>query len=201
MSAFSTIVRRYVSISSVIGMLVFADALAARAEVYADDPNPRDPNRAAIMALAADLAPIAKAFGCEFGWGQLSDSSSASLEFVPKGEDVRNWKRLLTITTVALPSDAAGQIQLMNRLQAITLNNFSTRGSAHDLKRGENPKGMPALYFEYEIGEAAQKEYGIAGVYKVRSNMAAIVQIQSHKTLARGDATKMSALAIPASKN
>jgi hypothetical protein len=89
----------------------------------------------------------------------------------------------------------------MNRLQAITLNNFSTRGSAHDLKHGENPKGMPALYFEYEIGEGAQKEYGIAGVYKVRPNMAAIVQIQSHKAVAREDATTMSALAMPPAKN
>jgi hypothetical protein len=201
MSTFSTAARLQASILSVIAALLIASATAAWPEVYVNDPNSRDPNRAAIVATGNDLAPIAKEFGCEFAWGQLNDASSASLEYVPKGDDVRTWTRLVTITTVNLPADVQAQAQLMKRLHTIALSGFSGRGSVRAQKTGENPKGLPALYFEYEIGEGAQKEFGAVGVYKVRPDIAAIVQIQSHKALAREDATKMSALAIPVAKN
>src|SRR5690349_11045717 len=80
---------------------VGAATIAARAEVYADDPNPQDPNRPLILAVAADLEPIAKSFGCAFAWGQASNGT-VTLEFVPKGDDVRKWTRLVTVTVVGL---------------------------------------------------------------------------------------------------
>jgi hypothetical protein len=193
--------RRSVGIVFALAALLFAGfAMTSRAtaEVYADDPNSQDPNRALILALAKDLAPIADAFGCKFAWGQISDASSATLEFVPKGDDVRKWTRLVTITTLGMPPQEPAQAQLMARLQNITLANFTQRGRVLQSKTGDNPKGMPALYFEYELGDGAAKEHGAVGVYKTRPKMGAIVQIQSRgKPLARDDAAKMRALAIP----
>ncbi len=180
-------------------------ATAARAEVYADDPNSQDPNKPLILAVAADLDPIAKSFGCAFAWGQAANGT-VTLEFVPKGDDVRKWTRLVTVTVVGLSPDTKAQAQLLARLQSITLENFSSRGHISQQKTGENPRGMPALYFEYDLGSGAAKEFGAVGVFRGRSegtkhDLAMIVQIQSHKPLAREDADKMRALALPTAKN
>ena len=176
-------------------------ATGARAEVYADDPNSQDPAKLQIMVMAANLAPIAKTFGCEFAWGQVIGPHSLTLEFVPKGKDVRKWEQLVTFTTFELPPKEEGQRALIERIRMLTINNFSERGTVTNKRLGADSSKMPTAYFEYELGEGAAKEYGVAGIYKARPALAIIVQYQMRKPLAQTDAAKMSALAMPAAKN
>ena len=178
-----------------------AMTIGARAEVYADDPKSQDPNKAQIMAMAADLAPIAKTFGCEFAWGQVIGPHSITLEFVPKGKDVRKWDQLVTFTTFELPPKEEGQRALIERIRTLTINNFSERGTVTNKRLGIDSSKMPTAYFEYELGEGLAKEYGVAGIYKARPTLAIIVQYQMRKALAQTDTAKMSSLAMPTAKN
>ena len=194
------------AVRKLVCLVVFAAAIFASAPAwagfYANDKNPTDPNRAQILALAAEIAGIPKSFGCEFAWGQMNDPSSASMEFVPHGDDVRAWTRLVTITTVALPPKQAEQIELLKKLQAIMTNSFTQRGHVLEIKSGANAKGVQTLFVEYETGQGAAKEHNAAGIVRLRADMAAIVQIQSRgKPLARADADKMKVLAIPMTQN
>ncbi|MBI1210186.1 MAG: hypothetical protein GC190_01880 [Alphaproteobacteria bacterium] len=182
-------------------MLSFGLTTGVRAEVYADDPSSQDPSRAQIMAMAADLAPIAKTFGCEFAWGQVIGPHSLTLEFVPKGKDVRKWEQLVTFTTFELPPEEEGQRALIERIRSLTINNFSERGTVTNKRLGADRSKMPTAYFEYELGEGAAKEFGVAGIYKARPTLALIVQYQMRKPLAQTDTAKMSALAMPTPKS
>ena len=177
-------------------------SLPASAEFYAGDKNSKDPNRAVYLAFVLEFEPIAKMFGCRFAWGNANDRSSVQLEFVPQGDDVRAWTRLLTITTVALPPREAENLTVVKRVQAIMMNNYTQRGRVIETKSGTDAKGVPTLFVEYEIGDGAAKEHNAAAIMKLRADLAGIVQIQSRgKPLARVDAAKMKALAISNTKN
>jgi len=184
---------------ALIAAMLFAGLTTGQAfaEVYADETRSTDPNKAQIMAMAKDLALIPRIFGCEFAWGQVIGPHSITLEFVPKTDDVRKWTRLFTITTFELPPKQDAQRALITRLQTLTLANFSNRGTVTNKKQGEDRAKMPTVTFEYELGEGAAKEYGVAGIYKARPNLALIVQYQLRTPLAKTDAAKMNDLAMP----
>lgn len=170
---------------------------SALAEVYADETTSTDPNKPQIMAMAKDLVLIPRIFGCAFAWGQVIGPHSMTLEFVPKSHDVRKWSKLFTITTFELPPKEDAQRALIARLQTLTVANFSERGTVTKKQLGEDRAKMPTVYFEYELGQGAAKEYGVAGIYKARPNLALIVQFQMRTPLAKTDTAKMSDLALP----
>ena len=177
-------------------------SMPASAEFYADDKNATDPARPQIEALAKEFAAYPAAFDCELAWGQMTDPGSVSMEFVPKGHDVRKWTRLVTIQTLGLPAKDADRKAMVKRLQGLMLASYSQQGNVIDTKEGIDANGAPTLFIEYEVGKGAAKEHNAAAIMKLRADLAGIVQIQSRgKPLAREDAAKMKALAIPATKN
>jgi hypothetical protein len=193
-------IARFQALSTLL--LAFATAgwgiAPANADFYANDAKSTDPNRAAIEALAKDLAPIAAAFGCEFAWGDMHDPTNATLEFVPAGDDVRKWTRLVTITTVGMPPQQAAQSALIKDLHNMMEGRIIQRGRLLDKALGSDGGGLPSSFMEYEIGQGADKEHNAVAVMKVRADLAGIVQIQARgKPLAREDADKMRNLAIP----
>ena len=169
----------------------------ASADFYANDTKSKDPNRATIEALAKDLAPIAASFGCEFAWGDMHDPTNGTLEFVPAGDDVRKWTRLVTITVVGMPPRQAAQSALIKDLHNMMEGRIVQRGRLLDKALGSDGKGLPSSFMEYEIGQGADKEHAAVAVMKVRADLAGILQIQARgKPLAREDADKMRTLAI-----
>jgi len=182
-------------------LLVLMAGLApplAQAEVYASDKSSKDPNRAAIEALAKDLAPLAATFGCEFAWGDMQAADSATLEFVPAGDDVRKWTRLVTITVIGIPAQQPAQAKLIKQIHDMMEQRVAQRGKLLNKVLGNDGNGLPSSFMEYEIGTGAAKEHNAMAVMKVRADLAGIVQIQARgNALAREDAEKMQALAIP----
>lgn len=186
-------------INLAIVMLLAALALPASAEFYAADKNSKDPNRPAIEKLAKEFAAIPNSFGCtEFAWGH-KDPASTTMEFVPAGHDVRTWTRLVTITALDLPPDAAGRTETLKRLQVIMENMFTQRGIIMNKKTGTDKNGQPTLFIEYELGQGPAREHNAAAIMNLRPDLAAVIQIQSrgNKPLPREDANKIQALAIP----
>lgn len=188
---------RSAAILLVAVMLFAPTATTAFAEVYADETTSTDPNKPQILAMAKDLALLPRVFGCEFAWGQVIGPHSLTLEFVPKGKDVRRWERLVTITTFELPPKDDAQRALITRIQTLTLANFGERGTVTTKKLGEDRARMPVVTFEYELGEGSAKEHGVAAIYKVRPNLAIILQFQMHSPLEKTDTAKMNDLAMP----
>jgi hypothetical protein len=182
---------------SLLMLVLFTAAFPARAEFYAKDKDATDPNRPAIEKLAKEFTPTAASFGCgEFAWGQMNDINTTSMEFVPPGDDVRTWTRLVTVTTLALPPKEADRAAIVKRLQGIMLSNYSQQGTVRDTREGTDPKGSPTLFVEYEIGHGMAKEHNASAVMKLRADLAGIVQIQSRgKPLAREDVAKMQTFA------
>lgn len=187
--------------------LVLAAGLAvlpASAEYYVTEKNAKDPNRAVYWAFALEFEPIAKMFGVEFAWADAQSTSSIQLEFVPRGDDVRSWTRMLTINTLALPPKEAESLEVVKDLQTNILARYREKTNVLDMKEGTDPSGAPTLFVEYEIGDGAAREHNAAAIMKLRAgqaskrdgNLAGIVQIQSRgKPLAREDVEKMKAFA------
>lgn len=184
---------------AIFALVLFAAPV--HAEFYANDKAARDPNRAFIETLAKDLQSIPASFGCELAWGHM-DENSVQIEFVPKGDDVRKWTRLVTMTLVSLPPQPAGKVETTKRLQAIMTDNFNQRGRVIESKSGADKNGTPTLYVEYKIGTGAAEEHNAAIVMMLRPDWAGVVQIQAReKPLAREDAARMKALAISNTQN
>lgn len=170
-------------------------ALPAGAEFYAGEKSPKDPHVGVYLAFALEFKPIAEMFGCKFAWANANDGSSVQLEFVPAGDDVRKWTRLVTITTVALPPKEADRAAIVKRLQSIMTDNYKQHGKILATAEGVDA-GSPTLFVEYEIGQGAAKEHNAAAVMKLRADLAGIVQVQSRgKPLAPEDIAKMRSFA------
>jgi hypothetical protein len=173
-------------------------SLPAQADFYANDPNAKDPNRPAVEAMAKEFAPVSTAFGVpEFAWGKMDDPASAVLEFVPTGDDVRKWTRLMTITTIGLPDKPAAQLVEMKKLQGVARSHFGGRSKVLNSAEGADPNGAATLFLEYEVGKGAALEHNALGVVRLRPNLAGIVQIQARgKRLSGDDVAQMKAYAL-----
>ena len=189
----------------ILMLLVGLAVLPASAEYYLGEKNPKDPNRAVYLAFALEFDRVAKMFGVEFAWADAQGQSSVQLEFVPRGDDVRTWTRMVTINTLGLPPNEEDSHAIVKDLQANMLARYREKGRVLDTKEGTDPSGAPTLFVEYEIGEGATKEHAASAIMKLRAgpaalrdgNLAGIVQIQSRgKPLAREDVEKMKAVAL-----
>jgi hypothetical protein len=191
---------RNLSLAFLIGLAV----VPAEAEYYANQRNSKDPNLGVYLAFSLEFKALAKVFGVEFAWADAQGPSSIQLEFVPRGDDVRTWTRLLTINTLGLPPKDADSLPVVKDLQAGMLARYREKTRVLDTKSGNDPNGVPTLFVEYEIGEGPAKEHSAAAIMKLRDaqarmrygDLAGIVQIQSRgKPLAREDVEKLQAFA------
>ena len=196
-----SMIVRFFAISAVAltaALTGFAVTVPASAEIYANDPTPTDPNRAAIEALAKDVVALPAMFGCpEFAWGQMSaPPQGAALEFVPTGDDVKKWKRLFTVTTFGLNGTDAEQAAQLKELRASVLATFVRKSNIINSKLGTS-NGAPVAFIEYELGNGADKEHAALGIVRLHDGLAGIVQIQSRGApLPKADASKMEQYAL-----
>jgi hypothetical protein len=77
-----------------------------------------DADKITIEKFANYYRPVAKTFGCkEFAWGSfVKNHQLILLEYVPEGDDVKSWTRLMSINLYPLPKEKASQVESMNRI-------------------------------------------------------------------------------------
>jgi hypothetical protein len=156
-----------------------------------------DTEKATVQRMAKFYGPAAVTFKCpQFVWGSfLKDHVDIQIEYVPDGDNVASWTRLMTINLYPLPKDEAGEIDAAKKIEGTLLDNLKSGGKILDQRLYENSHGLPRLYVEYEVGEGVQQEHA-AGAYLILApNIASFVQIQTRgKPFDPNDAANMKLL-------
>jgi hypothetical protein len=153
-----------------------------------------DKERATVEKMAKFYGPAAVTFKCpQFVWGSfLKDHVDMQMEYVPDGDNVASWTRLMTINLYPLPKDEAGEIDSAKKIEGTLLDNFKNGGKILDQRLYENSQGLPRLYVEYEVGEGMQKEHAAGAFLILAPNIASFIQVQTRgKPFDPDDATNM----------
>jgi hypothetical protein len=129
----------------------------------------------------------------KFAWGSfVSNHTRITLEYVPEGDDVNSWTRLMSITLFPLLKDMASQIEVMLTLGPRLLGSYRTHGKILNQENFQDSNGYPDLFIEYEIGEGIQKEHSAGAFSHSAPNIASFIQIQSWgKPFDQADAANM----------
>jgi membrane associated rhomboid family serine protease/tetratricopeptide (TPR) repeat protein len=149
-----------------------------------------DADKVLIEKFANFFLPVAKTFGCQqFAWGSfVKNHNNIQLEYVPEGDDVRRWTRLIAITLYPLPKDTASQIKAMTDIRGHLL----SVGKLLDQTLYVTKQGYPGLFIEYEIGGGIQKEHSAGAFMTSLPDVASFIQIQSRgKPFDQADAANM----------
>jgi hypothetical protein len=154
-------------------------------------------NKPQLIQYGNYFLPIAKTFGCnDFHWAAFGiGNRSMTLEYLPTGDDINKWTRLMTVTVYALPQPGEAQHEAMTKFEGALLKNFSSGKIINEVTYTEQ-NGDPRLFIEYEIGEGLQKEHNAGTFLRSGRSSAAFVQIQSRgKEFDGKDAANMKLLA------
>jgi len=146
-----------------------------------------DPKGVAVLEkLGTFFKPVADQYGCtDFAWGNIANEGKlASLEFVPPGVKVAEWKRMVTITVYSLEGDAAKDMATMSTMAEALAKGFEDNGTLITKSQYKNKAGEMSAYFDYETGLGAAKEHNAGVFMRVTPTLAAFMQVQ-----ARGGAT------------
>lgn len=143
----------------------------------------KDPKGVAVLEkLGTFFLPVAQKFGCpEFAWGTIANEGKlASLEFVPQGVKVEEWKRMMTVTVYSLGGETAEQDKttMTGIMEALT-KQFQTNGTLIRREMYKNKAGEASAYFDYETGLGAAKEHNAGIFMRVTPTLAAFMQLQS----------------------
>jgi hypothetical protein len=172
--------------------------LASPALADPEIPGTADPaDKQMLTTFGNSFLSIAKTFGCDnFRWANFAAGKrSMALEYVPTGDDINQWTRMMTITVFPLPEGADAQHDALSKLEGALLGAYS-KGKIFNEANYSDQKGDPRLFVEYEIGEGLQKEHNAGTFLRTAPNLAAFVQIQSRgKEFDPKDAADMKALA------
>jgi hypothetical protein len=155
-------------------------------------------DKATIQHFAGYYLSTATTFRCRnFAWGSfLRGHMTIQLEFVPDGDNVESWTRLMTINLYPLPKETPAQIEAMAGLRTHLLDNYQAHGKILKQELYETSQGYPRLFIEYEIGEGIQKEHGAGAFLMSAPNVASFIQIQARgKPFDANDADNMRLLA------
>ena len=157
-------------------------ALPALATAAPEIPPGQDggADRPMLIQFGNYFLSIAKAFGCQdFRWATFGPSKNfISLEYVPEGEDIHSWTRLMTVTVYPLPQGHDAQRAAMTKIEGGLLASFSN-GRILNSTNYTDANGDPRLFLEYEVGEGLQKEHSAGTFLRSGVSSAAFVQIQS----------------------
>jgi hypothetical protein len=158
-------------------MLCFSMSLSSSAQEIPSPPN-SGADKTLIENFAKFYLPVARTFNCKkFAWGSfVRNHELITLEYVPQGDDVNSWTRLMSITLYPLPKDTSSQIEIMNKIQGSLL---GIHGKILSEEFYRSNKGYPSLFVEYEIGDGIQKEHKAGAFSTVATNTASFIQIQS----------------------
>jgi hypothetical protein len=184
-------------ICALLVMLALAAPLSANAfETPLTDPKGIE----VLEKLGKYFKPVADQFGCtEFAWGTVANEGKlASLEYVPPGVKVAEWKRLMTITVYSLTGDAVqNKVEMLGIVGALT-KQYETNGRLISKSLYKNNADEASAFFEYETGLGAAKEHNAGIFMRVTPTLAAFMQIQSRPgALAAEDSLKIHKMANP----
>lgn len=187
----------------------FSISLPSSAQTSGEIPSPpnSDADKTVIDKLANYYRPVARTFNCKkFAWGTFANNHThIVLEYVPEGDDVNSWTRLMSIILFPLPKDAASQIKVMLTLGPRLLGSYGTYGKILSQAIFQDSNGYPSLFIEYEIGVGIQKEHSVGAFSHSAPNIASFIQIQSRgKPFNQTDAANMKLFAqkkLPLSPN
>jgi len=162
-------------------LAILQPALAHAVEIPASQNN--EQQTAIVLKFGTGDLPIAKIFGCDdFAWGSFTHNNVMMLEYVPNGDNVNSWTKMVTITLHSLPADKASQISAMQSMEGTLLQGYSGKGRILDQQMYTDSKGYPRMFVEYEIGEGLMKEHN-AGTYMLSGpTLAAFIQTQARNT-------------------
>ncbi len=146
-----------------------------------------------IEQFANFYSPVAKAFNCpRFAWGSfLNNHKSILLEYVPEGDNVNSWTRLMSISLYPLPKETTTQNEIMGDMRTHLLSRYS-KGKIYDQELYQYQSSSPGLFIEYEIGDGIQREHNAGAFMKTLPTTASFIQIQSRgKPFDKADASNM----------
>jgi hypothetical protein len=195
------VARRHKLISAfrALGFVLACLCLASVSAIADDAPDtPAGQNNAdqkeAVQHLGTVFLPIAAAFNCpHFGWGSfVQNGTMVQLEYVPSGDNVEKWTRMMTVSIYALPKEAPDQIDAMRKMQGALLGVYGKDGHIIDQTLFQTSDGFPRMFVEYEVGEGPQKEHTAGAFLKMLPIAAQVIQIQARgKPFDPNDAANM----------
>lgn len=164
-----------------------------------------DPKGVAVLEkLGTFFKPVADQFGCtDFAWGNVANEGKlASLEFVPPGVKVAEWKRMVTVTVYSLTGDAVqNKVEMQGIVNALT-KQFETNGKVISKSLYTNNADEAGAFFEYEVGLGAAKEHNAGIFMRVTPTLAAFMQIQARGgALSADDSLKIHKMANPKARH
>ena len=179
--------------------LVLFLALTMSSAVWAfETPVTSEKGKAILAKMGKDLTPVATGLGCpEFAWANfVGDGKAASLEYVPAGDNVKKWTRLVSMAVYALPGKAAEDKAIMENIVKGLVGGYKKNGKVIKAESFTNKKGEPGLYIEYTIGADKAKEHNAGVFLRISERTAAFIQTQARggKTLSAEQTGKVRAL-------
>ena len=187
-------------ICALLVMLALALPLSAKAfESPLTDPKGIE----VLEKLGTFFKPVADQFGCTtFAWGTVANEGKlASLEYVPPGVKVTEWKRMMTVTVYSLLGDKVqNKVEMLGIVDALT-KQFETNGRLISKSLYKNNADEAGAFFEYEAGLGAAKEHNAGIFMRVTPTLAAFMQIQSRgEPLSAEDSLKIHKMTNPKAK-
>lgn len=189
---------RLISAFRALGFVLTVLCLASVSAIADDAPDipagqNSDADKAAVIHLGWVFQAIAVAFNCpHFGWGSfVQNHTMVQLEYVPAGDSVERWTRLMTVSIYALPKEAPEQIDAMRKMQGTLLGVYGKDGHIIDQALFQ-ADGFPRMFVEYEVGAGMQKEHSAGAFLKMLPSAAQMIQIQARgKPFDPNDAANM----------
>lgn len=163
-------------------LLVFAIVCvvkpAAAFETQVEDPA----QRTLLQVMGQAFTPAATRLGAPvFAAADYSDPEhrSALLEYLPEGQQLKGWTRMVSIAVYNLEEDPKQQQSTMMAVAGGLYKAFVTHGKVLQVQHYMNDKAEPGMFIEFEIGEGAAKEHNAAVFMRTSKRAAAFIQLQS----------------------
>jgi hypothetical protein len=142
----------------------------------------QDPKGITVLEkLGVFFKPVADQFACpEYAWATIANEGKlASLEFIPAGAKVEQWKRMVTITVYSLGGDVMQDKSAMFSIMDALTKQFESNGKLIRREMYKNKADEVSAFFDYETGLGAAKEHNAGVFMRVTPTLAAFMQVQS----------------------
>ena len=169
--------KRFLYVLLVTAMVCAAQPAAAF-ETQIEDPA----QRTLLGVMGQAFMPAAVRLGAPvFAAADYSDPEhrSALLEYLPEGQQLKGWTRMVSIAVYNLEEDPKQQQDTMMAVAGGLYKAFVTHGNVLQVQHYMNNKSEPGMFIEFEVGEGALKEHNAAVFMRTSKRAAAFIQLQS----------------------
>lgn len=166
-----------------VSILMVAVLVWAAKPVWAFETKTEDPaQRTLLQVMGQAFQPAAARLGAPvFVAADYSDPQhrSALLEYLPEGQQLNGWTRMVSVAVYNLEEDIEQQQMTMVAVAGGLYKAFVTHGKVLQVQHYMNDKSEPGMFIEFEIGEGAAKEHNAAVFMRTSKRAAAFLQLQS----------------------